>query len=137
MGSRTKALLISFVLFACVLHAAAGVTAQQRYVVTNDNPNGANTATVYLAGGTELNPTLTKLATIPTGGLGTQYAYFAANLVAIVKAGTDECAFVSDGGSNDIAGIDLSTFAVTGNFKGSSTDAANEGIGLLAHKGYL
>ena len=80
MGSRTKALLISFVLFACVLHAAAGVTAQQRYVVTNDNPNGANTATVYLAGGTELNPTLAKLATIPTGGLGTQYAYFAANL---------------------------------------------------------
>jgi len=136
MGSA-KALLALTLQLALLGSLAAGVTAQQRYVVTNNNVNGANSATVYLAGGTTLNPTLTKVATIPTGGSGSPYGYFAANLVALARAGANECAFVSDGGSSDIAGINLASLTVTGQFKGSSTDLASSGIGLVAHNGYL
>lgn len=107
---------------------AAGVP---HYIITNDNEVPSNTVTVYTAGG-GANPRLTKTAVISTGGAGlskTASDFFAASSVAVLRRANNQCAFVSDVGTSDVAGINIQTLAATGTFKGSSTDKAS-GIGM-------
>jgi len=106
------------------------------YVLTNDdNGGGANTVTVYTISGN----TLTETGTISTGGLGLGGGYFGLPRVSVahsLKYGN--CAYVADADSSDIAGIDLNTMTVTGNFTGGSGDSgALYGIGLTAKVNYV
>jgi hypothetical protein len=125
------ALLCSSGLFA----AGKPVT---HYLVTNDDEAGPNTATFYVAGGTASAPKLTLFKTVQTGGSGRGPEGFAAPRVAVLHDSKDECVYVSDSGTNDIAGIVVSTQKVAGNFKGSSGDSGNlNGIGIAMNAKYL
>lgn len=91
------------------------------YVMTNDAQN-PNTATFYAATGTGLGLSLMKVGRVKTGGSGGGDGYFAAPTVAVLKSSSQDCAFVSDTASGDIAAINLRTQKVVGNFRGSVTD---------------
>ena len=118
--------------FVCLSWSALAATVPN-FVITNDNVRGPNTATLYEAAGTVEAPTLSFYQTLSTGGTGIGGGFYAQPSVIIILVGNKECAFVSDAGSNDIAGI-LLTFhpQVTGRFKGSKTDSGKLGIGLAA-----
>jgi len=98
------------------------------FVVTNDDVYGANTATFYVA---KSSGKLTQYKTVKTGGSGMNGGVFAANSVALVRDSKEECVYVSDGGSGDVAGIVLQTQKVTGRFKTSnSSDKGNMTMAL-------
>lgn len=126
--------IVLILVFLC----SANSVAAARYLVTNDDVPGANTATLYLVSGSPTNPTITQKKVVPTGGKGLGGGYFAATGVALVNDGQEECMFVSDSGSSDIAGFVASTQQLTGNFKGSRGDSGGlNGVTLAASNKYL
>ena len=126
------------VLVAFVFTATFSSAQATHYVITNDDVAGANTATFYTLGGTPTAPTLTQLAMVPTGGKGHGGGYFATPGVGVLRNPRGECVYVTDSNSADVAGIDLHTLAVTGNFKGSRQDSGGLiGIGMVMNDQYL
>ncbi len=122
----------------CNSHSFASGKPVTHYVVTNDDQFGPNTATFYVAGGTGSEPKLTLYKTVKTGGSGRGPEGFAAARVAVIHDSKDECVYVSDSGTNDIAGIVVRTQKVAGNFKGSSGDSGDlNGIGVAMNAKYL
>jgi 6-phosphogluconolactonase (cycloisomerase 2 family) len=116
----------------CGFRPTQAGAATRHYVVTNDDVNGPNTVTFYLAGGTASAPKLTRLKTIKTGGTGRGGGYFGLVRQVLVPEAKDECVFTADGGSNDVAAIILQSEKVVGNFKGSSSDSDGPGGMALA-----
>lgn len=130
---RLSTLLVAVAVVAALSSASY---AANNYVITNDDNSGAaNTATVYTISGN----TLTLKTTISTGGTGFGGGYFGlprASVAHSLKYGN--CAYIADADSGDIAGINLATLTVTGNFKGGPNDSgASLGIGLTAKVNYL
>jgi hypothetical protein len=118
---------------AANLHAAT-----KHYVLTNDDVNGPNTATVFLVKGTPANPKLTPVKVIQTGGQGLGGGTYGTVRQAFARVGTTECFFVADANSNDIAAIDYQSLKVVGNYHGSTTDdGARNGIGLATRGKHL
>ena len=116
----------------CGFRPADASAATKHYVVTDDDVNGPNTVTFYLAGGTASAPKLSRLKTIKTGGNGLGGGYFGLVRQVLIPDGNDECVFSADGGSNDVAAIILGSETVVGNYKGSSTDSDGPGGMALA-----
>ena len=111
-----------------VLHAAT-----KHYVVSNDDVNGPNTLTFYLASGTSSATKLTRIKTIKTGGKGEGGGFFGIPRQALVANGGHECVFAADGATNDIAAAILETQTLVGRSKGSKTDINGQGgMGLIA-----
>jgi Lactonase, 7-bladed beta-propeller len=133
-GSSPRASVLQY----AVANGEANASAPH-YVVTNDDLDGPNTASIYLAAGPAAAARLILVKTIPTGGTGSggDGAYFASVQQVLVAVNGEECIFVSDSQSSDIAGIRAQTLTVTGNFKGSSTDQGTPNIGLETHGNYL
>jgi len=126
--------LVGVMVAVCLFYPIGLRAETKHYVVTNDDVNGPNTVTFFLAGGTPLEPKLTQFKTIKTGGKGMGGGYFGIVRQVLVPHGTDECIFVADGGSNDIAAVVFQTQKVVGNFLGSSTDSDGPGgMGLAVH----
>ena len=132
MRSFLRALLMVTVMGAVFGLCSGGLhAATKHYVVTNDDVNGPNTVTFYLAGGTSSAPKLSRFRTISTGGTGLGGGYFGMVRQVFVEDHGTECIFTADGGTSDIAGIRFSTQKVVGNYKGSNTDSGGSaGIGL-------
>src|SRR5437016_6343259 len=111
--------------------------AQKRVITSDDNPS-ANSAAFYTAGGTMAAPKLTLLTTVSTGGTGIGNGFFSTNTVAVSHDPTNQCAYVSDGGSGDIVGISIPTQKVTGTFRGAAGDTGSFfGIGLALNNKFL
>jgi len=128
----TTLVLVTAVIALC----STSFAASNHYLVTNDdNAFAPNTASVFTISGT----TLTLKTAVSTGGQGFGGGYFADNRASVahsMKYGN--CLYVSDAGTNDIAGIDLNTLTVTGLFTGSSGDNGQSlGIGLTTKVNYL
>lgn len=137
MKSFVKVCLGAVVVASLVVPLATGVedagAKPPSFLVTDDDGTPNNTATVYQLGGTASNPRLTTLKSISTGGSGAQNHYVLAHKVVASKS----CIYVSDAGSNDVAGIAVSTQKVVGNFKGSAGDQGGTAIGLALNSTYL
>jgi len=126
------------VLCWAVLMCSTRSFAGQHYVVTNDDAGGANTATLYTVSGSPTSPVLTQKKVITTGGKGLGGGYFAATGITFVNDGREQCIFVADSGSSDVAGIVANTQQVSGRFKGSRGDSGGlNGVTLVANNKYL
>jgi len=106
-------------------------------LLTNDDITGthvnASTFFTIATDGTLSNPTLLNL-----GGHGTGGGFFASNRVNILNSGASPCAYFSAGVSNNIAGVQILTQTVVGNFSASATDiGADNGIGMVMNNNYL
>ena len=93
-----------------------------------------NAIEVYLAQGSQI----TLQAEISTGGYGIQGGYFGTSRLAAVPSVSASCVYVSDAGSNDVAGFSLQTQQFAGTFPASQTDNGGaNGIGLAMNTNYL
>jgi hypothetical protein len=129
-----RRLIIAVIAFVVCRTPSVAANSNVLFLVTNDDVNGANTATLYVG---SAGPNLTQKQVIPTGGTGVGGGFYAAALVSMLRDQAETCAFVSDGGSNDVAGIVAKTLKVSGNFRGSSSDSGAIGIGLALNAKYL
>jgi hypothetical protein len=101
------------------------------YVVTNNDPAAAaNSATIFKVE----NMGLTVDKVLQTGGNGGGGGDFAVTRVIIEGSGADQCLFVGDAGTSDIAGFTLPALTKTGNFTDpdGNSNAFFSSLGLTA-----
>jgi len=132
--TRINRLLVISVLAAVSTLGPAVLQAQQ-YIYTNDNiqfNSGNNSTTAY-----KVSPagTVTAIKTYPTGGLGSNGSYFAQIEIASAQTTANECLFVADGYSNDVAAFTIkmangTLTKVTGSPFASGGSGGGRGIGL-------
>ena len=107
------------------LLASASFAAAQTYVLAVDeNPSG-NSATAFT-----LNTTTgvtTPVKKLSTGGLGLGGGFFAASTVTVTS--NNQCIFIADTGSDDIAAFAAPTYAKVGNFSNGSLNWSASGAG--------
>jgi hypothetical protein len=137
MTRSNRLLVISFL--AAVSTLAPAILQAQQYLFTNDNiqyNSAKNSATAYKV---SLSGTVTPLKTYSTGGLGSNGSYFAQIEIASAHTKTNECLFVADGYSNDVAAFtikiaDGTLTTVHGSPFASGGSSGGRGIGLAASK---
>lgn len=117
----------------------------QTYVVTNDNNESANTATIFEAKTVSGAPSLVEKPPIKTHGIGASSTYLGSVMQAIVPQSGGTCIFVSNGGTNtevtpevysSITAINYAPttkkFSYVGKYFGSGPDRTiTSGIGVL------
>jgi 6-phosphogluconolactonase (cycloisomerase 2 family) len=126
-------------LVAAVSAICPAILHAQQYIYTNDNiqfNSGNNSTTAY-----KVSPSgaLTLIKTYATGGLGSNGSYFAQIEIASAQTKTNECLFVADGYSNDVAAFtikmtDGSLKAVAGSPFASGGASGGRGIGLAVSR---
>src|SRR5438874_2718962 len=124
---------IATLLMGCSVTSLAATT--PHYLITNNDNSSANSATVY----TISAGSLVQKAVVTTGGKGIDAigTSAATKRVSVLRTSAQRCAFISDAGSNDVAGIAIDTLTSTGTFKGSSTDSGSFGVALANNRTYL
>ena len=107
----------------------------RHYLITNNDLSQGNSASLY-----EINHdgTLRSPQVVPTRGTGVDgVGAVATKRVSLLKNSSQSCAFISDAGSVDVAGISVTNIHLTGTFKAASTDSAPSGIGVVNNGKYL
>jgi hypothetical protein len=133
-------LISSWLMLPVILHSPAAFAetagAATSYLITNDdNALGeSNSSTFFaIANGALSNPVLVNI-----GGIGSGGGYFTANRVNVLNDPSSPCVFLSSGISNTIAGVQISTQTLTGNFPASSMDnGTDNGVGMVMNSNYL
>ena len=130
-----KKVLAILVLFAATTCLAA--THGVHYVITNDDvANGRNSVTFYRITGPVSSPKITRSAVVETGGMGLGSGFPTA--AGVLVDSQQQCAYVADSGSSDVAAIDLTTQTAVGKFRGSWQDSGGfDGVGLAMTDNYL
>jgi 6-phosphogluconolactonase (cycloisomerase 2 family) len=131
--TRTNRLVIS--ILAAVFTLGPAVLQAQQYLYTNDNiqfNSGNNSTTAYRVSSTGK---VTAIKTYPTGGLGSNGSYFAQIEIASAQTTKNQCLFVADGYSNDVAAFTIKMAngalkAVAGSPFASDGSSGGRGIGL-------
>lgn len=105
------------------------------YVIANDDTVFAeNSIGFFQVGGSSL----TYQNSLTVGGYGGGGGNFGAARVSSVPDSNTQCLYVSDGGSGQIASVNVPTQLVAGIFSGSENDAGtSNGIGLALNSNYL
>ena len=137
MNLRLKLLWTSTIAAALVIFCVTGLFAATtpHYVITNNDNSQGNAAGFYTISGGSLTPA----ALVKTGGTGIDgIGAVATKRVSVLRNSTQSCAFISDAGSSDIAGISVTSLALAGRFKGSSGDnGMAAGVGVVNNGTYL
>jgi len=117
------------VCMACLVSRGTMGQTGPRYVLTNDDNIYPNGMTVYRVGAGE--------GQVLTSGFGIGAGFFGTNRIALSN-GASQCAYISEAGTGDIVGIDVSTLRITGTASGSASDGGTaNGIGLIIGGQYL
>jgi len=137
MNAFPRRYFIAGIILSLSVCYAAGQAAtsnwKTHYLITDDSGT-VNTVTFYKIGPLG---NLSRFKTVPTGGTGGVPNYFAAKNITGTDASGEECAYVADIGSSDIAGVNVQSQEVTGNFKGSSGDDGGLDMSLAMNRRYL
>lgn len=119
----------------CLASSLAYGAGQPHYLVSNDDALFTNSVSFYTVGA---NGVLSLKGQVLTDGAGIGGGFFAANRIAMLNNGTDQCVYASDAFAGDIVGINVNTMQVGGSAFGSATDSgAANGIGLAMNTHYL
>ncbi|MGA7459914.1 MAG: hypothetical protein WBW69_06795 [Candidatus Korobacteraceae bacterium] len=136
----TLLVILSIWILPATSHAADKSKAPSSpiYVITNDDGTLHTYASFYLAGGTQNDPTLTFQQSINTQGLGIGGGFFGTPRLAMLPNPSTQCLYVADAGTGDIAGINIQSRLLAGNFSGSDKDiGTSNGIGMAMNQNYL
>ena len=119
-----------------LLCANAMYAAVPHYLITNNDNSQGNSATFYAITTTGL---LKQVAVISTGGTGIDGIGTPASMkrVSILSKSVQDCAYISDAGSNDVAAISIPTLTLKGTFPASGTDNGSSGVGIVNNGSYL
>lgn len=129
--SRALATVILLALPPAIWVATA-ITATHHYVVANNNTFPTNSVSLYEVSGASLVP----VATVPTGGTGSEGGYFAGETQSVALDGTNVCVFAGDASSIDISAMKAVAgrpyLEVVGNYVSPDGDAdTNAGLGII------
>jgi hypothetical protein len=117
--------------------SAFGAKNPARYVFTNNDPPGkvSNSSNFFTVGA---GGVLTQKAIVTTGFGGIGGGYFGLDRVRALRKGKEQCVYVSDSSSGQVAAIAVQTLEVAGAFAGSDTDSGiTNGVGLALNSNYL
>lgn len=130
--------LLSVYLLATAVAADKASPAPATYLLTNDDGVLHSYVSFFTPGGSQGTSTLTFSFDVGSGGLGIGGGYFGLPRLAMLPTASPECVYASNAGSGDIAGINIQTRLLAGNFLGSDTDAGDAmGIGVVQNANYL
>jgi hypothetical protein len=107
------------------------------YLFTNNDPPGklSNSSNFYAIGSGGL---LTQKATVTTGFGGIGGGYFGQHKVRSRQKGGQQCVYVADSASAQVAGVVVQTLKVAGAFGASHTDSgSSNGVGLALSDRYF
>jgi 6-phosphogluconolactonase (cycloisomerase 2 family) len=106
------------------------------YLIANNDNSQGNSASFYTV---SKDGSLTEAAVVPTGGLGLDgIGAVVTRRVNVLADERDDCAFVSNGGSSNIAAISIRRLKFLGTFPGSVTDVGTQwNIGLANNGRFL
>src|SRR5439155_7075932 len=116
MKVRLNLLWTSTIVVALVIFCVGGLVAATipHYVITNNDNSQGNAAGFYTISGGSLTPA----ALVKTGGTGIDgIGSVATKRVSVLRNSTQSCVFISDAGTNDIAGISVTSLTLAGRFK--------------------
>lgn len=139
-------LSVLLLLGSTVLCGAADPKPQPRtpappvYVIVNQDQGFPypNQVAIYLAGGTDMAPTLTPQSQVYTGGFGSYGGYFGLPRVASAPDVNTNCVYVSNSGDNTISPMLLNSQTFVGPYSGSPSDnGVPNGIGMAVNANYL
>jgi len=137
MKVSSNLLWTSTIAAALVIFCVGGLVAATipHYVITNNDNSQGNAAGFYTISGGSLTPA----ALVKTGGTGIDgIGSVATKRVSVLRNSTQSCVFISDAGTNDVAGISVTSLTLAGRFKGSSSDnGMAAGIGVVNNGTYL
>ncbi|MGA9527191.1 MAG: beta-propeller fold lactonase family protein [Terriglobales bacterium] len=130
-------LLLTWLTLSAAFSFAAPPIDTIGYLVTNDDygQGESNSSTFFTIGsnGALSNPTVVDLDGAGIGG-----GYFAANRVSSLNTPASPCVYLSQGSTNTIAGVQVSTQTLVGDFSASDIDnGADNGIGMVMNSDYL
>ena len=105
------------------------------FLITNNDFSQGSSATLYRI---MANGSIHQAKLIKTGGTGVNgVGAVATKRVSTYNLYDQKCAFVSDAGTADVAGISVSNLTLTGTFKAASGDTAPSGMGVVNNGTYL
>lgn len=125
------------VALAMFIFCSIGLSAPpvSHFLVTNNDNSRGNSATFYTV---IHNGSLKQAAVVNTGGTGVDgIGSVATKRVSVLNNSTQACAFISDAGSADVAGISIATLTATGTFPAASTDSGPQGVGVVNNGTFL
>jgi hypothetical protein len=127
--------MVAIAAMAWLWPAGAQAAGGNAFVITDNDVAGPNSFSAFKLTGSSL----TFQATLPTGENGIGQTFVALNEVAIFVDSTDQCVFVTDAGSGDIAAFkEIHNAATkTGSFKDAKGSGSTNGIGLAVSGSYL
>jgi len=138
MKSKSKILLAAFLLLSTAVVFARERTSQTTYVITNDDALFVNSVSFFTAGGTAGTPTLTFVFDTSVGGQGIGGGFFGLQRVNMLADPAAQCVYASNAGTSDIAGVDIATHQLAGQFSPSPNDIGDaSGVGLLVNANYV
>lgn len=122
------------VIILCALSSQAAPA--PHYLITNNDSSQGNSATFY----TIVNTGALKESTVlSTGGTGIDgIGAVATKRVSVLQSPAQNCVFISDAGTNDVAAISIATLTTTGTFPAAATDSATAtGLGVVNNGKYV
>jgi len=142
MKARSQLLWRTSAVAAITVFCAIGSYAAPlpHYLITNNDTSfstslSGNSATFFTI---MHNGLLKEAAVVNTGGTGIDgIGSTATRRVSVLHSSSQDCVFISDAGTNDVAGISISTLTATGTFPASSTDNASSGLGVANNGNFL
>lgn len=134
----TALLSASLVTVALAADKPSNSPAPATYVITNDDGTARSFLSFFTPAGSGNATTLQLGFQVNTLGLGIAGGYFGLPRINQSPTGATPCAYASNAGSGDIAGVNVQTHTITGNFKGSDGDVGDaSGIGIVVNDHYL
>jgi 6-phosphogluconolactonase (cycloisomerase 2 family) len=133
---RTIPAVTTIIVF-CVtsLCAADNATSQSHYLITNNDVSSGNSASFYPVSS---NGSLQPATVVSTGGTGVNgVGSVATKRISILENSNQQCAYVSNAGSANLAAIDIATLTLAGVFKAESTDSGSYGVGVVDNGKYV
>lgn len=142
MKCFARLLLAACLSAAMVLPGAAadksGSPAPATYLMTNDDGVIHSYVSFFTPGTSQGANTLTFASDVNTEGKGLGGGYFGGKRLGVLTSGSTECVYASDAATGDIAGINIGTQTLAGNFQASSTDDGTaNGISISLNSNYL
>lgn len=123
------AVILTF--FLCSSYAQSS----PHYLIANNDNSQGNSASFYSV---NTDGSITEAAVVSTGGTGLDGIGAAVTRrVNVLSNSTQSCAFVSNGGSSNIAAILIPSLTLVGTFNGGRGDNGGSGVGLANNGKFL
>ena len=131
-------LLLMALVSAAGMSSVLAAQAPASYVLSNADGTIHSYISFFTPSGTSSAPSLTFSTSVNTQGIGIGGGFFGLPRIAMLPNQSTNCLYASNAQTADIAGMNIQSKTLTGNFAASATDQADaQGIGIVVNANYL